>query len=81
VLRIYLNDFDRPHLWQVDDGDIAHATQWDGVEITVICWTSEDLSKRSSQDEPCCWIECNGMLREVSHGRSGGKHAVIIDAG
>jgi hypothetical protein len=62
-LRVYINSFDAEQLWSVDDGDVSTEQRFDSVIVIGSSYTMQDLSKRGSKTEPCCWIECFGTLR------------------
>lgn len=73
-MRVYINNFDGGPLWSIDSGPGTLETHWDRVQILCEATTEQNLSKRGSKIEPCCWLECKGYL-EMMPGKT--RFAVI----
>lgn len=71
MIRVYLNSLDDDRMWSVDSGPGTKEVKAHAVNITKPAVTREDVWKRGSKTEPCCWLEVNaiGFRHDyISHG-------------
>ena len=73
MIRVYFNNFDADRIWSVDRGPGTEELNVHFVEIAKLAVTRQDLSKRGSKTEPCCWlqIDCDTFVHAHNDERSG----------
>ena len=62
IYRVYLNSLEEERCWSVDEGDISSEKKFLGVVIAAKAITRQDMEKRGSKTEPCCWLEVRGKF-------------------
>lgn len=61
-MRVYIDNFETDRMWSIDSGPGTPESHWRKVIFLSPGETKEDMSKRGSKTEPCCWIEVDGKL-------------------
>lgn len=61
--RVYLNNFDTPYFWSIDEGPNTPEQHFKNVSILVPCSTEVKLLVADPEKESRAWIACEGVLK------------------